>query len=320
VRSKPARRYLVTGCAGFIGSHLTQALLDAGHEVVGVDAFTDYYARKTKEGNVAPFASSRAFSLVEADLSRSPVEPLLDGIDGIFHLAAWPGVRGSWGDVFQVYVQHNVVVTQRLFEAAAPRGLRVVLASSSSVYGNAETYPTSEDVRPEPISPYGVTKLTCEALARAYAESAGLDYVALRYFTVYGPRQRPDMAFTRIAKALAAGSQFTLYGSGEQTRDVTYIADAVAATCLAMERAPLGAIYNVGGGSETSLNEVIAVCERLGGRRLDVRRGASMPGEARRTAAETTRIRAEVGWGAATPLEQGLRAQLEWAGVPIGGY
>lgn len=315
-RTDNGRRYLLTGCAGFIGSHLAQMLLGQAAEVVGVDSFADYYSRSVKEANLAPASSSPAFTFVEADLSTAPLEPLLAGVDGIFHLAAQPGVRGSWGDSFSIYVRDNVVATQRIFEAAAPLGLRVVFASSSSVYGDAEEYPTSEDVRPAPISPYGVTKFTCEALAAAYANGSGLDYVALRYFTVYGPRQRPDMAFTRIASALADGTPFTVYGSGDQTRDVTYVADAVNATSLAMAAAPPCVVYNVGGGSETSLNEVIAVCERLSGRRLDVRYGESMRGDVRRTAADTSRIRRALPWVPETGLERGLRAQLAWAGVP----
>jgi UDP-glucuronate 4-epimerase len=312
------RRYLVTGCAGFIGSHLGEALLARGNEVTGIDIFTNYYARSAKERNVHGLTRAPGFSLVEADLATEPLHPLLERVDGVFHLAAQPGVRGSWGETFGVYVRDNVVVTQRLFEAAARLGVRVVLASSSSVYGNAEAYPTREDVRPRPVSPYGVTKLACESLAVAYAESAALDFVALRYFTVYGPRQRPDMAFTRIATALATGTTFTVYGSGHQTRDVTYVADAVRATCLAMDRAPSRAIYNVGGGSETSLRTAIDVCERLADRPLDVRYTGAVQGDARRTAADTSLIRDELGWVPATSLEQGVRAQLEWAGVATG--
>lgn len=308
-------RYLLTGCAGFVGSHLAEALLDRGDEVVGVDAFTDYYARSTKEGNLAGFRERPGVSLIEADLAETPLDALVDGVDGVFHLAAQPGVRGSWGDTFAVYTRDNVVATQRIFEAAVRRGVRVVFASSSSVYGNAEAYPTPENVRPRPVSPYGVTKLTCEHLAQTYSESLALDVVALRYFTVYGPRQRPDMAFTRIALALAEGTTFPLYGTGEQTRDVTYVADAVEATIASMERAPAGAVYNVGGGNETSLREVIELAQRLSGRPLELRREPAAAGDVRRTAADTSRIRSDVGWEPRTALEEGLRAQLAWAGA-----
>ena len=305
--------FLVTGCAGFIGSHLTEALLRRGDAVLGIDAFTDYYPRAAKEANIAQARRHPSFQLVEADLTELELSCLLSGVDGIFHLAAQPGVRGSWGDSFSVYAKDNVLATQRLFEAAAAAGVRVVFASTSSLYGNAEQYPTAEDVAPRPISPYGITKLACEHLAYAYGGSHALDCVAMRYFTVYGPRQRPDMAFTRIAFALAAGQPFEVYGSGKQSRDVTYVHDAVAATLAAMTHGASGAVYNVGGGSEASLNEVMALCEALSGRRLRRRFSASAAGDVRRTAADTSRARGELGWAPETTLEDGLRAQLEWA-------
>lgn len=311
------RRYLVTGCAGFIGSHLVEALLDRRHKVVGVDLFTDYYPRRLKETNLAPARNRHGFSLVEADLSAAPLAPLLAGVAGVFHLAAQPGVRGSWGDSFADYAQNNLLATQRLFEAAAGAGVRVVFASSSSIYGNAEAYPTPEDARPHPVSPYGVTKLGCEHLAQAYVASLGLDVVALRYFTVYGPKQRPDMAFARIVGALAVGGIFHVNGTGEQSRDFTYVDDAVAATIAAMEAAPTGAVYNVGGGTEASLREVIELCERLSGRRLDVRYEPQAAGDVRRTAAHTSRIRSELGWEPRTSLAEGLAAQLAWAGATV---
>jgi UDP-glucuronate 4-epimerase len=312
--------FLLTGCAGFIGSHLTDAVLARGDRVVGVDAFRDYYARSLKELNSAPARESENLEFVEAGLDELELDRLVEGLDGIFHLAAQAGVRGSWGDTFGIYARDNVVATQRVFEAAVRAQLRVVWASSSSVYGNAEAYPTAEDTRPRPISPYGVTKASCEHLAGAYADSLGLDHVALRYFTVYGPRQRPDMAFSRIAQALADGTVFPVYGTGDQTRDVTFVTDAVSATLAAMERAPRASVYNVGGGSETSLNEVIAVAERLTGRRLRVRREPAASGDVRRTAADISRAKAELAWQPETSLEQGLRAQLGAAGIiPIQG-
>jgi UDP-glucuronate 4-epimerase len=312
-------RYLVTGCAGFIGSHLTEALLGRGDEVLGVDAFTDYYERETKERNLFGLRGRTGFSFREADLSTEPLAPLVEGVKGVFHLAAQPGVRGSWGDTFAIYTRDNVIATQRLFEAAARAGVRVVFASSSSVYGNAESYPTPEDTPPRPASPYGVTKLTCEHLASTYSECFGLDVVALRYFTVYGPQQRPDMAFTRIAHALANGNgAFRIYGKGEQSRDFTYVRDAVAATVASMDAAHPGAIYNVGGGQEATLNEVIRLCERLCGRRLGVTHEPSAAGDVRRTASDTARIRADLGWRPQTPLEEGLYAQLAWAGAVSG--
>jgi UDP-glucuronate 4-epimerase len=305
-------RYLVTGCAGFIGSHLIEALLARGDEAVGLDSFTDYYARDTKEANLerARRIASDRLSFAEADLAAVDLDPLVADVDGVFHLAAQAGVRGSWGATFDVYLRDNILATQRLFEAAAAAGRRVVAASSSSVYGNAERYPTREDVRPRPISPYGVTKLACERLADAYADTFELDAVSLRYFTVYGPRQRPDMAFTRIVRALAEGKPFRLFGTGTQSRDFTYVGDAVTATLAAMGSAPSGRVYNVGGGSEVSLLDVIATCEHLSGRTLDVQHEPVAAGDVRRTAADTSLIREELGWTPGTTLEEGIAAQL----------
>jgi len=305
-------RYVVTGAAGFIGSHLGEALRAAGHEVVGIDCFTDYYERARKEENAA------GLQIVEADLAEADLGPLLAGCDGVFHVAGQPGVRASWGDDFELYVRRNVIATQRVFEAAARAGLRVVFASSSSVYGDAESYPTPEDAAPRPISPYGITKLACEHLARAYAVSERLDCVVLRYFTVYGPRQRPDMAFTRLLEALAAGGSYPLYGDGSASRSFTYVADAVEATIAALERAPRGSLYNVGGGDEATLAEAIALAERIAGRALDVERLPAAKGDVRRTKADTTRIRSELGWQPHTSLETGLRSQWEWAAGRVG--
>lgn len=311
-------RYLVTGCAGFIGSHLTEALLRRGDDVVGVDAFTDYYPRPAKESNLEGAREEANFSLVELDLSTAALEPLLAGVDGVFHLAAQPGVRGSFGDTFADYVRDNIIVTQRLFESVAATGLRVVMASTSSVYGNAETYPTREDATPRPVSPYGVTKLACEALARTYGECFGLEAVLLRYFTVYGPRQRPDMAFARVIDALLTGKRFTVYGSGEQSRDFTFVDDAVSATIAAMEAGSSGTTYNVGGGSETTLNEAIELCQELAGTELGVVNEATARGDVRRTGADTTLIRTELGWRPGTPLARGLALQLEAARAAVG--
>jgi nucleoside-diphosphate-sugar epimerase len=302
-------RYLVTGCAGFIGSHLTDALLARGDDVIGVDAFTDYYARNTKESNLER-ALDRGLSLVELDLSRDDLPQLLDNVDGVFHLAAQPGVRGSWGDSFAHYVRDNILATQRLFEAAASRRLRVVMASSSSVYGNAPNYPTREDAALRPVSPYGVTKQACESLARTYVECFGLHIVLLRYFSVYGPRQRPDMAFARIISALFAGDPFVVYGTGKQSRDFTYVGDAVAATLAVMDDGPAANVYNVGGGSETSLNGAIETCERLAGKKLKVIKEGAARGDVGRTGADTTLIRSELGWTARMSLPEGLAAQL----------
>jgi UDP-glucuronate 4-epimerase len=314
---RAAATYVVTGSAGFIGSHLAEVLVERGDRVLGIDAFTDYYPREAKEANLAGLAGHPFFHLLEADLADAPLDALFEGVDGVFHLAAQPGVRGSWGRTFEVYLRDNLLATQRVFEAAARHGVRVVFASSSSVYGNAEAYPTPEDTPPRPVSPYGVTKLCCEHLAATYADEAGLDYVAMRYFTVYGPRQRPDMAIARIAAALADSGRFVVYGTGEQSRDVTYVDDAVLATLAAMDAAAPGSVFNVGGGSETSLREIIELCRTLSGRDLEVRHRDAAAGDVRRTAADTSRILAELGWRPQTELEQGLTSHLSWAASPV---
>jgi len=298
---------LVTGAAGFIGSLLAEALLATGHDVVGIDSFTDYYDRRLKEQN-AERLDVRRIDLTVDELDFS-------GYEGVFHLAGQPGVR-SFGDVFPLYVERNVLASQRVFEAAARDGVRVVFASSSSIYGDAERYPTPEDTPPKPVSPYGVTKLTSEHLARAYARSFELDAVVLRYFNAFGPRQRPDMAFAKVARALASGEPFDLFGDGQQSRGWTYVDDVVQATILAMEGGT--GTYNVGGGVEASLREAIGILEALAGRTLDIREHPPVPGDQRRTNADTTRIRTDLGWEPKVSLDDGLRAQWEWASATVG--
>jgi len=297
-------KFVVTGAAGFIGSHLAETLSTQGHDIVSVDCFTDYYDVALKEEN------ARALDVQRLDLAEDDLD--LSGVDGVFHLAGQPGVR-SFGDVFDEYVRRNLVASRRVFERAAGDGVRVVFASSSSVYGDAEQYPTPEDTEPRPISPYGVTKLGCEQLAYAYTRSFGLDVVVLRYFTVYGPRQRPDMAFARMVDALARGDAFELFGDGLQSRAFTFVDDAVAATIVAMERGGSGRLYNVGGGSEATMRDAIAALEEVSGRTLVLRERPPAKGDVRRTAPDTSRIESELGWRATTPLENGLKAQWEWA-------
>jgi UDP-glucuronate 4-epimerase len=301
-------KFVVTGAAGFIGSHLAEALVEQGHDVLGVDCFTDYYDPELKEENAAALDVAR-IDLAEEDLD-------LGGVDGVFHLAGQPGVR-SFGEIFEDYVRRNLLATRRVFETAAATGVRIVFASSSSVYGEAEAYPTPEETELRPISPYGITKTGCEQLARAYARAFGLDAVVLRYFTVYGPRQRPDMALARIVDALARGDSFELYGDGFQSRSFTYVADGVEATIAAMETAPPGSLYNVGGGVEATMRDAIATLERVSGRTLDLVERPAAPGDVRRTSADTSRIESDLGWRATTPLEDGLRAQWEWASVRV---
>jgi nucleoside-diphosphate-sugar epimerase len=299
-------RYGVTGAAGFIGSQLADALQSAGHDVVGFDCFTDYYDPRLKAEN------ARGLDVRHVDLAEDPVD--FGGLDGVFHLAGQPGVR-SFGDVFPLYLRRNVLASQRVFEAAVAAGVRVVFASSSSVYGAPERFPTPEDEPPHPLSPYGVTKLACEHLLDAYVRSYDLDAVVLRYFNAFGPRQRPDMAFTRIAFALAAGTRFELYGDGSQSRSWTYVGDVVDATIRAMSQG--SGTYNVGGALEASMNEAIELYEQLAGRTLEVRRTAAVPGDQRRTAADTSRIRSELGWSPAVSLAAGLARQWEWASATV---
>jgi nucleoside-diphosphate-sugar epimerase len=301
-------RYLVTGAAGFIGSQLLRALIDAGHDATGWDAYTDYYDPALKEEN------AHGLPVARVDIAEDELD--LGGYEGVFHLAGQPGVA-SFGDVFPVYVRQNVLASRRLFEAAAAARTRVVFASSSSIYGDAALYPTPEDALPQPLSPYGITKLACEHLAYAYAAEFGLEVATVRYFTIYGPRQRPDMAFTRMVSCLAEGRPFDLYGDGSQSRSFTFVDDAVAATIATMERAPARAIYNVGGGTEVSMLEAIEVLGRVSGRRLEVVRHPRREGDAARTAADTSRIRADLGWEPVTGFEEGLGAQWRWAAARV---
>jgi nucleoside-diphosphate-sugar epimerase len=298
-------RYAVTGAAGFIGSHLAEALLASGHEVVGFDCFTDYYDPALKEEN-ARGLDVRRIDLAEGELDFAE-------FDGVFHLAGQPGVR-SFGDVFPLYVRRNVLASQRVFEAAVRDSVKVVFASSSSIYGATDRYPTPEDAEPRPLSPYGITKLTCEHLAAAYEREFGLDCVVLRYFNAFGPRQRPDMAFTRIAFALAEGATFELHG--DASRSWTYVGDVVDGTVRAMDAG--SGTYNVGGALEASMSEAIELFERISGRALDVRRyPVAVAGDQQRTKADTTRIRSELGWEPTVSLEEGVSRQWEWASAKV---
>ena len=306
-------KVVVTGAAGFIGSHLTESLLADGHEVTGVDAFTDYYPRPTKERNLEKSRSHGKFRLVEGRLQDLDLRPLLDGVDRVFHLAAQAGVRASWGREFAHYTDHNVLATQRLLEAArAADGPRVVYASSSSVYGDAPTLPLSEDARCEPVSPYGVSKLAAEHLGVLYHRNFGVPVVSLRYFTVYGPRQRPDMAFHRFLKAARDAEPIHLYGDGGQTRDFTFVSDIVAATRAAADSGRPGSVYNVGGGERVVLSDVLRQIEDVTGRRLTIVRDEVQKGDMRDTFADTTAARRDLGFRSTVALAQGLEREWEW--------
>jgi UDP-glucose 4-epimerase len=307
-------RALVTGCAGFIGSNLSESLLARGHSVVGIDSLTDTYAREAKLHNVGKAAEQKHFRLLTHDLASEDLTSHLRGRDVVFHLAAEPGVRNSWGRRFQAYVRNNVVATQNLLEGVVRTGVpRLVFASSSSVYGASAQLPVEENGTLSPISPYGVTKLAAEQLCRAYAESSGIEVVSLRYFSIYGPKQRPDMAFHRFLRAAIENDEIVLYGDGGQTRDFTYVDDVVAATVAAAERDGLaGEVLNIAGGASVSLAGALGVIEELAGLKLRVTRRAPQAGDVRDTWADTSRAQEKLGFQAATALEDGLKRQLDW--------
>lgn len=306
-------RALVTGAAGFIGSHLTASLLDQGAEVVGVDCFTDYYAREIKEANLGVNQGRQGFTFVEERIERANLPRLLEGTTHVFHLAAQAGVRKSWGTEFREYVDNNVHATQVLLEACVGAAIeKFVYASSSSVYGNTAKTPMQEDDLPRPHSPYGVTKLAGEQLGNLYQANYQVPVTSVRYFTVYGPRQRPDMAFNKFMRAHLEGRPLDVFGDGGQTRDFTFVADAVAATVAAARRGVPGRAYNIGGGSRVTLNETLQVLERVVGAPLRINRGPAQSGDVRDTLADTTLARADLGYAPAVALEAGLRAEWNW--------
>ena len=310
---------LVTGAAGFIGSTLTDRLLADGVRVTGVDAFTDYYDVSLKRRNIAGALAHRGFELRELDLATSDLAPLPE-VDVVFHNAAQPGVRASWGREFAAYTHHNVLATQRLLERYKQSKLeRFIYASSSSIYGDAETYPTSEGVLPRPFSPYGVTKLAGEHLALLYGRNFGTPVAALRYFTVYGPRQRPDMAFHRFCRAMLADEPITVYGDGHQSRDFTFVSDAVEANVRAWKRAAPQGVYNVGGGSQVEVLEAIALLEKSLGRKARVNLEPRPAGDPLRTRADAARLAADLGYATAVGIADGLAAQANWARTLYGG-
>jgi nucleoside-diphosphate-sugar epimerase len=305
---------LVTGCAGFIASHLSEHLLGQGAEIIGIDAFTDYYPRPLKEANLAVLTAKPRFRFIESTLQDVDLGHLLDGVTHIFHLAAQAGVRKSWGKDFQHYTVNNIEATQRLLEACVGRKSleRLVYASTSSVYGDNAPIPMKEDQYLQPLSPYGVTKLAGEHLCMLYVANHQVPCTALRYFTVYGPRQRPDMAFHRFLKAAHNGEPITLYGDGEQTRDFTFVLDAAAATAQAGKTGVPGRVYNIGGGSRVSVNHVLTLIEKIVGKPVHVRREPPQKGDMRDTYADTSLAQADLGFRPQTTLEQGLAAEYAW--------
>ncbi len=307
-------RLVVTGAAGFIGSHLCDRLLEAGHEVVGIDGYVPFYPREMKERNLAKAQTSKNFTLHETLIEKAAnLESILKGASAIYHLAAQAGVRASWGDDFAGYVEHNVLGTQKLLEAAVNVKVpRLIYASSSSVYGDVNELPLRESMALSPVSPYGVTKLAAEHLVHLYGKANDLSVTSLRFFTVYGPRQRPDMAFHRFLKAVRDSQPITLYGDGEQTRDFTFIADLVDVLQCALVQGKAGLVYNVGGGQRISVLKVLEAIATVTGREVRIDRQAGQKGDMRDTLADTAQAARDLGFVPKTPLATGLKAEWEW--------
>ena len=303
---------VVTGAAGFIGSRLSRSLLDAGCRVTGIDCLTDFYSPRLKKRNLAPLLGRREFHWLAEDLNDLPLGRVLRGAEAIVHLAAQAGVRDSWGRQFEVYIRHNIRATQKLLEASKKLSLRVFLnASSSSVYGQSPDLPFKESSPLHPLSPYGVTKLAAEDLCTLYFHNYGVPAVSLRFFTVYGPGQRPDMAFHKFLKAIGEGREITVFGDGTQTRDFTYVDDIVAACHAALQQGRPGQVYNIGGGHRERLDRVFAVLEKVTGRPVRIAAADVQKGDVRDTFADITKAKQELGFRPGTELEDGLRRQWE---------
>ena len=308
-----AKRVVVTGAAGFIGSHLCERLLAGGHEVVGIDSFTDYYDRAVKERNLEQARTHPDFALEDLDLVDGDLRGPLAGARVVFHLAGQPGVRPSWGSDFDRYVRDNILATQRLLETLKQLEIeRLVFACSSSVYGDAEVFPTKETTLPRPVSPYGMTKLAAEHLTMVYQRNFGIPVVSLRYFTVYGPRQRPDMGFSRFMQALLDDQEVEIFGDGEQTREFTYVSDAVEGTVKAATADVAGQIVNIGGGSRVTVNRVLDTLEDISRMKTRRRHLPAAPGDPRHTGASINLARERLGWEPRVGLRDGLAKQWEW--------
>ena len=303
---------LVTGAAGFIGSHLSERLVSDGWTVTGIDSFTDYYDPQRKRNNISGLADSKEFTLVEEDLNSCRLADHLDGVSCVFHLAAQAGVRRSWGAEFSHYIDSNILATQKLLEAMKDTGIPIVYSSSSSVYGDTRDLPMREEHVTSPVSPYGATKLSAEHLCELYRVNFGVRYAALRYFTVYGPRQRPDMAFSRFTVAALGGGEIEVYGDGKQTRDFTFVLDAVEANVLASRYEGDGDIFNIGGGSRSSVLDVIEIIRRETGGDPAVRFMEKARGDVLDTWADTSKAARELGFKPTIGLEEGLKREIDW--------
>jgi nucleoside-diphosphate-sugar epimerase len=306
-------RYLLTGVAGFIGSHLAERLLAQGDSVIGVDCFTDYYPRWIKEKNMAKLNGKQNFEFIEADLKSIELKPLLGRVNSIFHLAAQAGVRSSWGKDFDHYLENNIKVTQRLLESMRDfPELKLVFASTSSVYGNTDQYPTPENAAKRPFSPYGVTKFACESLCYLYFKNFDVKATMVRFFTVFGARQRPDMAFHKFIRAALKGDPIGIYGDGSQTRDYTYIQDIITGAVAAMEKGRTGEAYNLGGGHQTQLMDAINLIFELCGKKTEIKYQAAQKGDVQETLADTTKARTELGYDPKGSVELGLKEEIGW--------
>jgi len=305
---------LITGVAGFIGSTLAERLVSQGHFVTGIDCFTDYYARELKEANLTTLLDSKNFTLIKSDIcAYDNLATLVRSVDVIFHQAAQAGVRASWGKTFESYTHHNILATQMLLEACrgASNIKKIVYASSSSVYGDAEQFPTKEDSIPKPVSPYGVTKLAAENLMYLFQRECSIPTVSLRYFTVYGPRQRPDMGFNRFIRMALRGDELTLYGDGSQSRDFTYVDDIVTANIQAATDGIPGQVYNICGGTQATITEILSIVESYTSK-LKIKRSERQSGDAKHTSADTSRAKKDLLFSPSIELRDGIKKEVLW--------
>ncbi len=306
-------RFLVSGCAGFIGSHLSEYLLSLNHEVVGIDSFSDFYPKEYKKKNLINLLKKDSFTFIGKDMLTLKLEKIFENVDGIFHLAAQPGVRTSWGKNFDIYIKDNIILTQRILETLRNfKEKRLIFASSSSVYGDSPFLPFKEDGPLAPVSPYGVTKLACENLCHLYHKNFSIDLVILRYFTVYGPRQRPDMAFHRFFYSILKGEEVKIFGDGSQTRDFTYVEDVVVATYSSFEKGVSGEAYNIGGGANISLIDLLKLMEKITGEKIKTTFKDKEKGDAPHTWADHSKAKRDLGFIPRVKLEEGLYYQWEW--------